>query len=440
MNMRLLTTLLSLLCILGGTVAAIKFAQGYRPTSQGTLKATGLLAANSLPTGASIFVDGALKSATDTTLNLEPGSYDVSIRKDGYSPWQKKLQIEKELVIQTNAVLFPKAPSLSPLTFTPSTHVALSPDGTQLAYVTASASGTKKAGIFVFNLSDSPISFGRGTSQIATTTNSPLLQDALLVWSPELTQILVITSAHTYLLPTNTTTNLDTATEVFARRSAILSEWKSLHQKKKSTALALFPPEVIAFASQSAKNVRISPDTYRMVYTATQAGVLAANLHPSIPATNTQPQTRTLTAGDTYVYDRQEDRNFRILTGESAPTSPTASPRATSKTKKTGTKVVPVILTQKPSPQDELLGLDVLTFASTADSIQWYTDSRRLFFATETSIESIEYDGTNRTQLYTGPFAHDFFCIWPNGDKLVIRTNFAEKDPAAFTLYAVGIR
>ena len=49
---RLIIFLLTGIFIGIGTFLMIRYAQGYRPTKQGTIKGTGLLAANSFPTGA----------------------------------------------------------------------------------------------------------------------------------------------------------------------------------------------------------------------------------------------------------------------------------------------------------------------------------------------------------------------------------------------------
>src|SRR4030065_1413993 len=89
--------------IIGITAVAYfltKLASGYRfDFTNGSLRPTGLLVASSLPNQATILVNGkALKSKTATTLSLTPGEYQVEIKKDGFSSWQKKLLIEKELV------------------------------------------------------------------------------------------------------------------------------------------------------------------------------------------------------------------------------------------------------------------------------------------------------------------------------------------------------
>ena len=116
LSKRLLLPLLGEIIIISGTFLAIKFAKGYRPdlTNPRVLKGTGLLVANSFPSGAQVFLNGQLTSATDDTLNLPPGEYQIEIRKEGFSPWSKTLKLEAELVTQTNASLFPTVPSLSP--------------------------------------------------------------------------------------------------------------------------------------------------------------------------------------------------------------------------------------------------------------------------------------------------------------------------------------
>src|SRR5690606_23948077 len=76
--------------------------------------------------------------------------------------------------------------------------------------------------------------------------------------------------------------------------------------------LARFPVEVISLATQSAKNVYISPDKKRLLYTATEAVTIPAGIAPPVPSTNTQPQERDLQPGSTYIYDREEDTNFKV--------------------------------------------------------------------------------------------------------------------------------
>ena len=123
----------------------IKLAQGYRPDfSTKSLLPNGLLVATSNPNGAQLYIDGRLKSATNTTLNLSPGEYEVEIKKDGYIPWKKTLIIKKELVTKTDAYLFPTFPDFKPLTFTGVESPILSPDGQKVVFAVSENSNSSK--------------------------------------------------------------------------------------------------------------------------------------------------------------------------------------------------------------------------------------------------------------------------------------------------------
>ena len=113
--------LLSTMTIVGIIgVIAILYARGFRLRTDEqklTIGPTGLLVANSDPTGAQVFVDDELKTATDNSISLTPGAYVVSIKKDGFLAWNKTITIEKETVTQVDAFLVSAAPSLTALTF-----------------------------------------------------------------------------------------------------------------------------------------------------------------------------------------------------------------------------------------------------------------------------------------------------------------------------------
>jgi hypothetical protein len=86
LNPRVLFTFISAAIIVGGTLFAIRYAKGQRPTTEG-FRETGLLSANSFPTAAQVFINGELRTATDDTLNLDPGDYDkISTSRKSSSP------------------------------------------------------------------------------------------------------------------------------------------------------------------------------------------------------------------------------------------------------------------------------------------------------------------------------------------------------------------
>src|SRR5262249_13248792 len=124
------------LCIVLGTATAIiAYGRGYRVNLDGSLKSTGLIVVQSDPSGAQIIIDDKLKTATPATLTLPPGWYTVTVTKEGFQPWSKRMKIQGEVVAKAEALLLPTNPSLTALTASGITSPVLSPDGTKLAYV-----------------------------------------------------------------------------------------------------------------------------------------------------------------------------------------------------------------------------------------------------------------------------------------------------------------
>src|SRR3989344_7346377 len=115
-----------------------------------------ILVATSDPNGASVLINGTLKTATNNSLNLQPDNYDITLQLDGYSPWQKTIPIKQEEVFKTNAFLFPKVPNLTPLTLTGATNPVLSPDQSKIVYSVASASAQKN-GLWILDMGRSNI-------------------------------------------------------------------------------------------------------------------------------------------------------------------------------------------------------------------------------------------------------------------------------------------
>ena len=120
-KVRILISFFTLL-IIGSLVTMVSlYARGYRFNIE-TLRFTpnGLLVIKSDPDGAQVFINAELETATNATIPLPPGTYDVRLVKEGYLPWEKRLTIVKEILTEANASLFKAAPSLSSLT-SPST-------------------------------------------------------------------------------------------------------------------------------------------------------------------------------------------------------------------------------------------------------------------------------------------------------------------------------
>lgn len=444
-NRKTIYTFVSAAFIIVGTAIAIQYAKGnLRVTDQGFVQGTGLLAANSFPTGAEIHIDGKLVSASDDTIYLQPGFYDVSIIKEGYTPWNKRVRIEKELVTQTNAQLFPIAPSLSTLTFTGVTNLQPSPDGEKIVYYSASASGQKKNGLYVIGLTSGPnLTLSRGPRQIAEDTPNFDLENARYIWSPDSSEIMVITENRTVLLDSSRLNDLDLLADVGYKQNQILSEWEQEMYLRERQFVTEFPEEIIAIATQSAENVYISPDKRRLMYTIVEPSTLPENIVPdALPSTNASEDVRNLEPNTIYVYDREEDRNYRIaeIASDSARATKSLLAIDAFDTKSP-------LLTASPSSFTQL---QASTSAQTADNFnsyhspvhantfQWYPDSKHLLYIENSQIKIMEYDGGNQVTLYSGPFTDQFAYPSPNGERLIIITSFSPDSP--MNLYAVELK
>ncbi len=478
-NTRVLYTFLSALIILTGSLVVIRFAQGYRFSQQGTIKGEGLLVANSFPSGAEIYINDKLVGATDNTIYLEPNEYQVDIKKDGYMPWSKKLRLENELVTQTNAQLFRRVPSLTPLTFSGVKNISPSPDGQKLLYYVSSASAQIKNGLYVLELSDSFFT-NKEPYQIAEESPGFDFTKANFIWSPDSTQVVLSVPGHDVLLDPTKMNVLSTMSDIGLKKKETLSEWESEAYIRERQYLGRFPNEIIQVATESAKNVYLSPDKKKIFYVATASATIPHNLAPALPSSDNQPESRTIQPGNFYVYDREEDKNFEV----SLPTSilqplPSPSPSPTPKslsalknapepspspiTNGVVTGVEKVLLasdlfdktgmsyTSSPSSFTRLQASasaqsSVLTaekFQSYYSSlyslgVQWFPDSKHLIFTDQDKIYIIEYDNTNKTPVYEGPYEDNFVYPWPDGSKLLISTSFSANLQA--NLYAVELK
>jgi hypothetical protein len=441
LNFGLLYTIISAIVIVLGTLVAIQYAKGgLRFTRSGFTPETGLLNANSFPTGAEVSVDGELVAVSDNTLYLTPGQYLVEVRKEGYSPWRKQLVIQKELVTQTNAQLLRTAPTLSSLTLTGAAKVLPSPDGQKIVFYTQDAHSDSKNGLYLLELSGNFIPLQRVPKLIAEDVPSLDLMNAQLIWSPDSAELMILAADKEMVIEVGNKISLENSPDISWKRAQVLSEWEEEIYQREREFLKQFPPEMVEVATQSAKNVYLSPDKKRMLYTMTADTVLPEALIPPVPASSTQPQARALTAGSIYIYDSEEDRNFFIGTETGVPTM--AKHLLT-------TDLLGPAMSLESSP-GAFTRLQADTAAETAqrfqihhtsfalNTLQWFPDSKHIVFATENQVHIMEYDGTNDTVVYSGPFDPSFVYPWPDGSKILILTAFSPDSPQ--NLYAVELK
>ncbi len=297
MRNRILLFLLSLILVPSLTYFVILFARGYRPNpTTGKVSPTGLLAATSVPDGAQILINGQLRSATNTTIDLEPGTYKIEFKKDGYSPWQKTLQVQAGVVTKAAASLFPSVPSLKAITSAGAAVPALTPAANQVAFLRPEGN---LSNLYIIDLSESPLGSINRDAKILTSLPK---NDYQLTWSPDGKQILATASTSAYL------SLLTGQTIATATTSAWIAQQKAIDTPR----LATLPIVLRDILASSSANMIWSPRENKIMYTATTSAIIPDNLVKPLPGSNSQPQSRNLLPKNIYVYDLEEDRNFQV--------------------------------------------------------------------------------------------------------------------------------
>lgn len=198
---RFIITIVTILVV--GVVAgvAVFLAKGYTfSPGEKRIVGTGIINVSSQPDAASVYIDGHLTTATNATVSsLPPKGYTVRVIKEGFIPWEKKVEVEEGLVTEVKVTLFPAIPTIYPLTFTGVANPVLSPDNSKLAYVVING---KKKGVWVWTMvKNEPIAFARNSEphQIVKGSEVDDYSKLSLRWSPDSKQVLVSIGNNNYL-------------------------------------------------------------------------------------------------------------------------------------------------------------------------------------------------------------------------------------------------
>ncbi len=385
------------------TIAVILFARGYRPTDTGKLTPTGLLVAKSTPDSAQLIVNGDIKSATNTTLNLSPGSYTIEIKKDGFFPWKKQLAIQAEIVTRATAWLFPSVPSLKAITSSGAFKPSFSPDGTKVAYI---VSDNTQSNIYTLDLNESPLGLLNRDPKLISNLN---FQISNLLWSPDSREIVAVATAGSQLIDLASSQTRPVSDNL----TSLQNTWKQRLKLLQDQQLDTLPDKIEALLATSSANLVLSPKEDKLIYTATASAILPNELIKALPGSSTQPQERSLVPGHVYLYDLEEDRNFRI-DSISLPT-PT--------------------LPQKPlRPTSLALSTDV------NGGWRWFPTSNHIYRLEGNRIVIKEYDNQNQTIVYAGPLNDNFVAPYPSGKQILILTNLTPNVTTISNLYAISLK
>lgn len=419
---QLLISIGILLFLVIGTAIVILYGKGYRfSLGQGRAEfaGTGLLVTTSVPNGASVYINGHLTTATDNTINLAPGVYTIKIAKDGYFPWEKQIHVKAEVVAKAEALLFPVAPKLESLTASGAKNPIIDPSHTKLAFTVASQSA-KKNGIYILDMQSRPIiSFQGVATQIVDDTTDSFSLANYASWSPDSTELLATISGElgetTYLLKTNTFNQ--PPADVTATLQTVQNTWDKEREDKEKARFAAIKPALAKMITKNFTVLAWSPDEAKILYQASQSATIPIIINPPLIGTNNTPQERKIKEGSVYIYDILEDRNYPI--GNAVNISD------------------PLTKQDVDSPHSAVEAGETNT--QEAQLLSWLPDSKHLMWVHDKKIAIMEYDGTNITTVYAGPFDPNYVFPWASGTKIVILTNL-ENSLIPPNLYTIELR
>lgn len=264
MSKRFIVTIITILVVAVFVGVVIFLAKGYTfSPKEKRIVGTGIITISSEPDAAPVFIDGHLTTATNATVSsLPPKTYTVRLAKEGFIPWEKKIEVREGLVTELKVTLFPAIPTIYPLTFTSVANPLLSPDGDKLVYIVPSG---KKAGIWVWTMAkNQPIAFVKSAEphQIATNQIADFSKAALR-WSSDSKQVLATLADSNYLLESDQM-NSDPK-DITPVLDATLNSWQEdISSKDEARVLSIKDASLRKIASDSAI-VRWAPDETRMM-------------------------------------------------------------------------------------------------------------------------------------------------------------------------------
>lgn len=375
------------------------YAKGYR-FDINTLKflPNGILVIKSNPDGAQIFIDGELKTATNATINLPPATYDVTVQKEGFSTWSKKLTIQKEVVTEADAHLYRTVPSLSAGTFLGVSNPLPSPDFTKIVYIVPEneSSPAEQPGLWIMETVNLPLGFSREPRRITDGD----LSEAQITWSPDGRELLLQTTAGTFLLDASSFTSAAERIDISPTIGQTLSQWILEEDQRRQAKIAPLPDKLEEILMNNVSSIVFSPDESKILYTASSSATLPSEIIKPIPGASTQAEERDLKPGSMYVYDIKEDRNFLI------------------------------------ERESKDIAIEIWKNTDRGHRMFWFATSRHLVLAQENKITIMDLDGTNRQVVYSGNYVSPNALPAPSIDRLSILTNLGalETIPNIYTL------
>lgn len=401
-------------------ILVIAYARGYRlDVKKKLVTATGIIAVDSSPKTAKIFVNGELKGVTDMNLTLPPGKYTVELKKDGYMDWKKNISLKGELVMTLEATLFPQNASLTPLTNLGVGKI-ISIDQTGRHILFSQTGNAEKDGIYIFDQSKRPFSLFPPLKLLILKKNLPAeidLYETKVTFSPDykegIFEFTLGEGAVAYDMGFDE--EVKTPFDVTTSQVSLSQAWKEEREREAVKILEALPKDMRAIASDSFHIVSFAPDKTKFLYEVTTKEVLPPIIIPPLISANQEKEERNLNPGDLYIYDIKEDKNFKLNVKEEDfdPASGVGGD------------------TQKKDIENWKMNVERY--------IVWYPDSQHVVLNEQKQTSIMEYDNSNKQVIYSGPHEQNFLDIALDG-KLLILANLNPQTNKSPDVYAVGIR
>lgn len=397
---RFLFTLATIIIIGFIAVIAIYLSKGYTfSTIDKKISGTGIISVTSLPDGASVFIDGHLVTATNTTLSqLSPRTYNIKLVKEGFIPWEKNVEVKEGLVSEIKATLFPALPTIYPLTYNGVINPILSPDGQKLAFAVpliTDQNSRQKGGIWVWTMSTQPLSLNRGAEPHQVVISTPALDfsKSIFKWSPDSKQLLVTmqegdsanaAAERNFLLSSDSQTSISNLKDITPLVENTLKGWTDDQKTENEARMVLISNAKIRQIASSSAVLKWSPD-----------------------------ESKIIVGGGT----------------------------------KISLSLTPTPKTLKPTPQALLQGYKVYDLLTNKDydlpsarAYFWLPDSRHVILIMEDKIAICEYDGSNISIIYAGKFEDSAVFPWLDYSRLVVLTTFNTPTASIPNLFGINLK
>ncbi len=136
---------------------AIMIARGERPTRSGIVS-SGTIRVTSVPPDVKAYLNDREVQIQDKLIsNVTPGTYNLRLTRDGFTPWERELNIVAGIVEDVNISLLPAEFALEQVTKSNVQSVAFSENGEYMFYTVSTASKGEDIGIWRQRINDSGV-------------------------------------------------------------------------------------------------------------------------------------------------------------------------------------------------------------------------------------------------------------------------------------------